>query len=77
MAKSKCKNCDKKIQVAIFKGSGYCSIDCKKALGDDVSSVGTHMFVTRDEKKMIDQARNNPTSMLVVNGVPKTEKFNV
>lgn len=46
------------IAVSIFKGTGACSINCRKALGDDVSSVGQHMFITNDEKKIIEESRN-------------------
>lgn len=36
MAKDNCDNCGKKIQVAIFKGSGHCSEDCRKQLAGEV-----------------------------------------
>ena len=52
-----CKNCNKNIEVTIFRGSGVCSVDCRKALGLDVSSVGTMMFVTTEEKHTVEEAR--------------------
>lgn len=30
-----CNNCGKKIQVAIFKGSGHCGDDCRKVLSGE------------------------------------------
>lgn len=52
-----CVVCHRKIEVAIFKGSDYCSDQCKKAAGADVSSVGTHMFVTTEEYQKILKGR--------------------
>lgn len=36
MSDNICKNCGKKILVSIFRGSGWCSDDCRKALGKDI-----------------------------------------
>lgn len=47
----------REISIPIFKGSGFCSIDCRKEAGADVSSVGTVMFVTTDERHKIMKAR--------------------
>ena len=52
-----CLVCGRGIEVAIFKGSGYCSIDCRKKAGLDTSSVGTYMFVASDEKQLIEEIR--------------------
>ena len=41
-----------------FRGTGFCSVNCKKKYGKDVSSVGTIMFVTSGEKAAIEEARN-------------------
>jgi hypothetical protein len=53
----KCRHCDGPVQVMAFRGTGICSVDCRKALGLDVSSVGTMMFVTTEEKEMIGEYR--------------------
>lgn len=53
-----CKNCTGEIKTMTFKGTGYCGIDCKKAAGLDVPSVGQMMFVSNDEKEKIMEARN-------------------
>lgn len=53
-----CLNCGKAIEVIIFRDSDYCSDQCRKAAGADVSSVGTYMFVTEKEKHQIKEARN-------------------
>ena len=55
--KTKCP-CGKKITVMAFRGTGFCSVNCKKKHGKDVSSVGTIMFVTSGEKAAIEEARN-------------------
>jgi hypothetical protein len=47
----------KPIQVTIFQGSGFCSDQCRKAAGNDISSVGTFMFVTTTERKKIMKGR--------------------
>ena len=49
--------CGKEIAIQIFKDSGFCSVACRKAAGDDQSSVGTYMFVTKEEEKMIGKVR--------------------
>jgi hypothetical protein len=40
-----------------FKGTNFCSVKCQKIAGKDVSSVGTIMFVTSEEKEMITRGR--------------------
>lgn len=50
--------CGKKITVAIYKGTGTCSENCKKKYKGDTSSVGTFMFVTTEEKDKIMENRN-------------------
>jgi len=51
-------SCGKTIKAQIYKGSGVCSENCKKKYIGDVSSVGTFMFVTVDERDEIMEARN-------------------
>lgn len=53
-----CKVCGAEIQIAIFRGTEYCSVLCKKAGGQDVSSVGEYMFVTAEEASSIRRLRN-------------------
>lgn len=65
----KLKTCGVEITVAAFKGSGFCCVDHKKEYGMDVSSVGTIMFVSTEEKAEIDRARRWPNTRL---GVMKT-----
>jgi hypothetical protein len=48
-----CRRCGREIKVMAFRGTGLCSIDCRKALGLDPSSSGTIMFVTKKEHKRI------------------------
>lgn len=31
-----CKNCGQEIKVTIFRDLGWCSDDCRKALGKDI-----------------------------------------
>ena len=33
---NECHNCGNEIKVAIFRGSGVCSDNCRKALGEDI-----------------------------------------
>lgn len=53
----RCTVCTKKIKIQIFKGTGFCSKECKKAAGHDVSSVGIYMHVTNEERDMIGEHR--------------------
>lgn len=53
----KCIACGNEIKVAIFKGSSFCSVDCKKSSGLDTPSVGTYMFLTRHEADALNRAR--------------------
>jgi hypothetical protein len=46
------------IEVMAFRGTGVCSVVCKKKYKGDVSSVGTFMFVTTEERKNLIEARN-------------------
>jgi hypothetical protein len=48
----------REIKTMTFRGTGFCSIECKKEAGADVSSVGTIMFVTLDERDKIMKARD-------------------
>jgi hypothetical protein len=32
MSSDTCQNCKQQIRIAIFRGSGYCSENCRKAL---------------------------------------------
>jgi hypothetical protein len=57
MAKNTCESCGHEILVMAYKGTGACSVRCRKQLGRDVSSVGTMMFVTTDEKERIEHGR--------------------
>ena len=50
--------CGKKIEMQAYKGAGVCSLNCKKKYKGDVSSVGTIMFVTTEERDRIMEARN-------------------
>jgi hypothetical protein len=68
-----CKVDGEPIEVMAFKGTGFCSVNCRKEAGDDVPSVGTHMFVTTAEKRMIDGARNGEGQLGVVS-IGKTKK---
>lgn len=52
-----CVQCGGKVLVMAFRNTGICSDECKKAAGRDTPSVGTHMFVTRDEQKLIQEVR--------------------
>jgi hypothetical protein len=63
MDMSRCQNPDcprfgDEILVMAHRGLGYCSIDCRKALGWDMPSLGTMMFVTRTERSALLEARN-------------------
>lgn len=58
MPDDNCKQCGTKIEMMAFRGSGFCSDQCKKDAGVDRPSVGTYMFVTTDEKRMIEEYRN-------------------
>lgn len=49
--------CGKPITVMAFKGTKVCSVVCKKKYIGDVSSVGTFMFVTTEERNAIVDAR--------------------
>lgn len=62
-----CTNCRKTIKVAIFKGTGYCSVNCKKAAGIDHVDYGKAdlMLVSRDEAAMVEKRRR---SLAVRNG---------
>jgi hypothetical protein len=62
MPKDTCESCGADILVMSFRGTGACSVVCRKRLGRDVSSVGSMMFVTRDEKATITEARNAGSS---------------
>lgn len=53
-----CKTCGTTIQVMAFRGTGYCSVDCKKAAGIDHATQGTLTFLTREEAAMIKENRN-------------------
>lgn len=57
MKEELCKVDNKPIKVMAHRGTGFCSIDCRKKAGDDVSSVGTIMFVTTDERHKIEKRR--------------------
>lgn len=50
--------CGMKIEVMAYRGTGVCSLKCKKKYLGDVSSVGTIMFVTNGEKAAIEESRN-------------------
>ena len=52
-----CVSHGRPIETMAFRGTGFCSEDCKKIAGADVSSVGTVMFVTREERTKIMAAR--------------------
>lgn len=52
-----CKVCGKPVLVMAFQGTSICSVKCKKDAGLDISSVGTMMFVTSEEKEMIGEYR--------------------
>jgi hypothetical protein len=58
MPQDVCENCGGEILVMAFRGTGACSVVCRKQLGRDVPSVGTMMFVTTGEKAAIEEARN-------------------
>lgn len=67
MPDTTCNNCGKTIQVMIFRGSGYCSIDCKKALGLDHAPYGNMMVVTASEQQFVEKRRR---SLAAKNGRP-------
>lgn len=69
-----CVFCGDPIQMAAFKGTGFCCIDHIKAAGADVSSVGTVMFVTKDEREAIMMARNHRNMRLGVSKQPEKRK---
>ena len=52
----------KEIKTMIYKGTGFCCIDCMKKAGRDVSSVGTIMFVTFEEYELIKEKRKQDVS---------------
>lgn len=57
-----CENCGRKIEVTIFRGEGFCSDDCRKALGRDVTAGGTTMvLLAPDEKATIEKMREEKT----------------
>ena len=58
MAQNTCESCGADILVMAFRGTGACSVVCRKRMGRDVSSVGEMMFVTRGEKAAITEARD-------------------
>lgn len=58
MAEDKCGSCGRDITVMAFRGTGACSVVCRKQMGRDVSSVGVMMFVTTGEKAAIMEARD-------------------
>jgi hypothetical protein len=62
MASQTCESCGNEILVMAFRGTGACSVVCRKRLGRDVSSVGSMMFVTRGEKAAIEEARRGDES---------------
>ena len=47
-----------RIITMAFRGSGFCCDDCRKAVGADVSSVGTYMFLTTEEAELIRNRRS-------------------
>lgn len=53
-----CTNCGRQILVMAFRGTGFCSVNCKKASGIDVGSQGTLTFLTREERQIIEESRN-------------------
>lgn len=52
-----CPRYQQPIQLMAHRGLGYCSVDCKKEMGLDTSSVGTIMFVTREERDVLMESR--------------------
>lgn len=52
-----CRVCFKKINVMAFRGTEFCSDVCRKKAGADVSSVGSYMFVTNEERNLINDLR--------------------
>lgn len=50
--------CGAKIETMAYRGTGVCSDQCRKRYLGDVSSVGTYMFVSQDEKDKIMEGRN-------------------
>lgn len=52
-----CVSHGREIKTMAFRGTGFCSEDCKKLAGADVTSVGTIMFVTTEERHRIMKAR--------------------
>lgn len=53
-----CKACGKEIKVLAFIGTDYCSVDCRKRAGDDQTSIGTLVFLTKTEENLIKEYRN-------------------
>lgn len=54
-----CTVCKTKIETMAFRGTGFCSDICKKKGGKDVSSVGTYMFVSLEERDAIVKSRED------------------
>ena len=52
-----CVSHGREIKTMAFRGTGFCSVECKKEAGADVSSVGTIMFVTNEERNKIMKSR--------------------
>jgi len=66
MPAENCTVCTKKIEVMAFRGTGFCSVTCKKEAGLDVPADGTMMYVSRGEKLLVDMARAGDGNLAVV-----------
>ena len=59
MPKDICKNCLKGIKVMAFRGTGYCSVTCRKQAGIDHPPYGNMMVVTSDEQALVEKRRRS------------------
>jgi len=59
MPENTCKTCGNEIMIQVFKGTGFCSVNCKKAVGIDHVAYGESemMLVTREEQTRIHAER--------------------
>lgn len=60
-----CIVCHKPIKVMAFRGSDFCSDDCRKKSGADIKAEGTMMFVTPEEAAQIKRRREFRSGVVI------------